>query len=191
MATESGVGAKLATVRTALGLSQETLAERSAMDASALGRIERGEAEPSLAELIRLTRALGVRLGTLVDDETELGPVITRRDGARKVGRVRISGPGGEDGAIGFFSLASGKASRHMEPFLLDVEPAAAGDDGLSSHEGEEFLFVLHGSIELRYGSAAHLLGEGDSVYFDSIVPHRVRGVAQTARVLAVVYAPM
>jgi mannose-6-phosphate isomerase-like protein (cupin superfamily) len=188
---EKGVGAKLATVRAALGLSPETLAGRSAMDAADLGRIERGEAEPSLAELIRLTRALGVRLGTLVDDETELGPVITRRDGARKVGRVRTPGPAGKDGAIGFFSLASGKASRHMEPFLLDVEPAAGGDDGLSSHEGEEFLYVLEGEVELRYGSAAHLVGAGDSVYFDSIVPHRVRGVGRTARVLAVVYAPM
>lgn len=191
MAADDRIGEKLNTVRTSLGLSLEALAERSSCDVATLRKLESGEAVPSLSDLIRLTRALGVRLGTLLDDEDELGPVITRKDEARGVHRMRLPGTAGAAGVLQFFSLAAGKASRHMEPFLITAEPGGAGEDVFSSHEGEEFLHVLAGSIELRYGTATHTLSEGDSVYFDSIVPHRVRAAGTTpARVLAVVYAP-
>ena len=92
---------------------------------------------------------------------------------------------------LGFFSLASGKVARHMEPFLIDVQPATAGDHKLSSHEGEEFLFVLEGAIEVEYGKETRVLAAGDSIYYDSIVPHQVRAAdGASAKILAVVYAP-
>jgi transcriptional regulator with XRE-family HTH domain len=189
--TDSRIGAKMTTLRESLGLSTADLAERSGCDAATIERLESGEAAPSLAPLIRLTRAMGVRLGTLLDDETELGPIVTRRDEAEQVQRVRSLETAGDAGVLGFFSLASGKASRHMEPFLIDVEPADTGEHKLSSHEGEEFLFVLDGAIEVEYGKERHVLQTGDSIYYDSIVPHQVRaaGVAP-AKILAVVYAP-
>ncbi len=191
MATDDTIGGKLATVRESLGLTPESLAERGGCDAGTVRRIESGEVAPSLALLIRLTRAMGVRLGTLLDDEAALGPVLTRRDEARPVGRVRGLGAAGEPGGLGFLSLASGKTSRHMEPFIVEVEPGGPAEDPGSSHEGEELLFVLEGTVDLRYGASTYTLGEGDSIYYDSIVPHRVRAVgASPARLLAVVYAP-
>ncbi|GHU86460.1 hypothetical protein FACS189473_5690 [Spirochaetia bacterium] len=77
-----------------------------------------------------------------------------------------------------------------MEPFIVDIE--ADAEQGKSSHEGEEFIHVLEGSLALEYGAASHTLNEGDSVYYDSIVPHRVlAGGGKPARILAVIYTPV
>jgi quercetin dioxygenase-like cupin family protein len=77
-----------------------------------------------------------------------------------------------------------------MEPFLIDVKPHA-GAPVLSTHEGEEFIFVLDGEIEVSYGTETHRLGAGDSIYYDSIVPHHLHAAGEKdAKILAVVYAP-
>lgn len=189
MATDSRIGSKVATVRESLGLTREQLAERSACDVATIDRIEAGEIVPSLAPLIKISRALGVRLGTLLDDDTNVGPVVTRADEATEVARLKSLETGGAGGTLDFFSLAAGKTARHMEPFLIDVNPAA--DRSLSSHEGEEFLFVLSGELEVAYGKDVHVLGAGDSIYYDSIVPHQVRAAGDSpVRILAVVHTP-
>lgn len=76
-----------------------------------------------------------------------------------------------------------------MEPFMVDIE--SHSEQAKSSHEGEEFIYVLSGAITLEYGSDTHRLDQGDSVYYDSIVPHRILpGTAQQAQILAVIYSP-
>lgn len=61
-----------------------------------------------------------------------------------------------------------------MEPFIIDVTPTDVTDFVLSSHEGEEFIMVMEGVMEIRYGKNSYILEEGDSIYYDSIVPHHV-----------------
>jgi transcriptional regulator with XRE-family HTH domain len=189
MSEDVRVGGKIATVRDSLGLSVEELAERSGCEAALIRRIEVGELSPSLAPLIKIARVLGVRLGTLLDDATGLGPVICRRDQAAGVTRMRSLETGAGAGTLDFFSLAPGKSARHMEPFLVTVHPGAGVP---STHEGEELLYVLEGRVEVAYGKDVHALGPGDSIYYDSIVPHRVTAAGGAdARLLAVVYAPL
>jgi len=78
-----------------------------------------------------------------------------------------------------------------MEPFIVDIEPGKQSDFMLSSHEGEEFIFALDGVVEINYGKEIYKLGKGDSIYLDSIVLHNVHaGNNQSARILAVIYAP-
>jgi transcriptional regulator with XRE-family HTH domain len=189
--TENRIGRKITTLRESLQLSRDELAERCDCDASVIEGLEGGQIAPSLAPLIKITRALGVRLGTLLDDDAGVGPVITRRDDAEEVARLKSLETSSDGGVLDFFSLAQGKAARHMEPFLIDVNPAKAGSHGLSSHEGEEFIFVLDGKIEIEYGKDLHVLDPGDSIYYDSVVPHQLRSHGGApARILAVVYAP-
>jgi transcriptional regulator with XRE-family HTH domain len=188
---ENRIGRKITTLRESLGLSPDELAERCDCDLGVIKGLEGGDIAPSLAPLIKITRALGVRLGTLLDDDTNVGPVVTRRDEAEAVRRVKSLATASDAGVLDFFSLASGKTARHMEPFLIDVEPGSAGHHTLSSHEGEEFLYILGGQVEIEYGKDLYVLSEGDSIYYDSIVPHQVRGHGEAAaRMLAVVYAP-
>ncbi len=189
--TDNRIGAKLTTLREALGLSVEQLAERSGTDVGTVTQLESGAIAPSLAPLIKLTRALGVRLGTLLDDDTNVGPVVTRKSEAEQVARLKSLETSSDGGVLDFFSLAQGKTSRHMEPFIITVNPADAGNHKLSSHEGEEFIYVLEGRIEIEYGKDILSLDAGDTIYYDSIVPHQVRAAASApARILAVVYAP-
>jgi quercetin dioxygenase-like cupin family protein len=77
-----------------------------------------------------------------------------------------------------------------MEPFLIDVQPRNGEHPPLSSHEGEEFIYVLEGRIEINYGKTDYTLEAGDSIYYDSIVPHDVHALGGNARILAVVYTP-
>jgi transcriptional regulator with XRE-family HTH domain len=185
--TDDRIGEKVATVRESLGLSCEQLAERSGCDVAVIQGIEAGDLIPSLAPLIKISRALGVRLGTLLDDETQVGPIVTRADDASAAARITSLETGTGEGTLDFFSLAAGKTARHMEPFLIDVHPGE--EHSLSSHEGEEFLYVLSGGLEVAYGKDVHTLGVGDSIYYDSIVPHEVRAAGKApARILAVLY---
>jgi transcriptional regulator with XRE-family HTH domain len=189
MAVDTRVGEKVATVRESLGLSREQLAERSECEVLVIERIEAGEVVPSLAPLIKISRALGVRLGTFLDDDVLIGPVVTRAEEAAEVARLKSLETGVGAGTLEFFSLAAGKTARHMDPFLIDVHPGE--DESLSSHEGEEFLYVLSGELEVAYGKDLHILAAGDSIYYDSIVPHQVRAAGGApARILGVVYAP-
>jgi transcriptional regulator with XRE-family HTH domain len=175
-----------------LQLSQEQLAERCDCDVSTIAGLEDGQLAPSLAPLIKITRALGVRLGTLLDDDTGVGPVVTRKDAADATSRLKSLETSSDAGVLDFFSLAEGKAARHMEPFLITVSPAENGNHSLSSHEGEEFVYIIDGEIEVEYGKDLHVLAAGDSIYYDSIVPHQLRAHgASGAHILAVVYAPV
>jgi quercetin dioxygenase-like cupin family protein len=79
-----------------------------------------------------------------------------------------------------------------MEPFLIDIKPSSRNEPILSSHEGEEFIFVLQGSITINYGKEIHILHKGDSIYYDSIVYHLVSALnGEPAQIVAVVYTPL
>jgi transcriptional regulator with XRE-family HTH domain len=190
--SDNRTGEKLTTLRESLGLSVAELAERSGCDVFMIEQLEGGEIAPSLAPLIKITRALGCRLGTLLDDDTNVGPVVTRSGEAEAVRRVKSLETSSDAGVLDFFSLAAGKTARHMEPFLIDVNPSTAEERTLSTHEGEEFIYVMDGSVAIEYGKDEIVLETGDSIYYDSIVPHEVRAAGTTAaRILAVVYAPV
>jgi quercetin dioxygenase-like cupin family protein len=190
MTSTVNVGAKLTQIREARQLSIGQLAERSDLPEALIQEIEAGDFIPSLTPLIKIGRALGVRLGTFLDDAENPGPIINRTgqltDAVRFAGKSRAS-----SGELDFHALAQGKSGRSMEPFLIDIFPGTDTSHPLSTHEGEEFMYVLGGQIEVSYGKEHHRLQEGDSIYLDSIVPHHVHAYGDTpARILAVVYAP-
>ncbi|MGL6297542.1 MAG: cupin domain-containing protein, partial [Methanobacteriaceae archaeon] len=148
------------------------------------------EIVPSLNPLIKLARALGVRLGTFLDDAPETGPVLVENGKSKQV--VYFSGEENKTDLKGmeFNSLAADKVDRHMEPFLIDVD-SKKGDHELSSHEGEEFIYVLDGDIEIQYGQDSYNLSKGDSIYYDSIVPHHLHSNGTKAKILAVIHTPI
>ena len=190
MAEKNTIGGKLMLVRESRKLSQDQLADRAGLKAEMVKEIESGALIPSLGPLIRIARALGVRLGTFLDDQENVGPVVVRAGEKRKVMHVSDKNhPGHSD--LDFFSLAANKSGRHMEPFLIDIHPSSAQEIKMSAHEGEEFIFVFSGEVEITYGTETHRLSAGDSIYYDSIVAHSVHCAGdRPAQILAVVYAP-
>ncbi len=185
------VGEKIKQIRELKKVSLEELAERSGIEITMVQKIEQEPNVPSLAPLIKIARALGVRLGTFLDDSDSYGPVVVR-SGQHHQGLRFTSQTNDSREHLNFFSLAFDKAGRNMEPFIVDIEPGQQSDYMLSSHEGEEFIYVLNGEIEINYGKEIFILSKGDSIYLDSIVMHNVHANNnQAAQILAVVYAPL
>ena len=192
MADDNRLGEKIVTLRTAHHLSSRDLADRCGCDVSVIEGLERGELPASLAPLIKITRALGVRLGTLMDDDENLGPAYIDRAQMEEVAKVKTLETASDAGDLSYFSLAAGRPSRHMDPFIITVDPSGATDHELVGHEGEEWLFGMEGSIEIEYGKDVYVLHPGESIYYDCIVPHQVRAHdGQKAKFLAVVYTPI
>ncbi len=186
------LGTKISTLRTSLGLTQSELAERCSCETTLIEELESGKVAPSLAPLIKITRALGVRLGTLMDDDDAIGPVHMKADEIVEGTRMHDLETFSDAGALHFFSLAEGRTSRHMDPFMITISPSGESDHELSQHEGEEFLYAIEGCIEIEYGKKTYVLRPGESIYYDSIVPHQVRAYeGQSAKFLAVVYTPL
>jgi len=185
------VGEKISTLCTDKNISREELSDRSGLTVEQIDLIENSDTIPSLSPLIKIARALGVRLGTFLDDSEELGPVVHFHSETQKPATFS-SQLSSANSHLDFFSLAARKTGRHMEPFLIDIKPSSTNEPILSSHEGEEFIFVLKGSIKINYGKEVHVLHPGDSIYYDSIVDHLVSALnAQAAQIVAVVYTPM
>lgn len=192
MSGDNKLGSKITTLRTALHLSQQDLADRCSCDVSVIEGLENGALPPSLAPLIKITRALGVRLGTLMDDDENLGPVYINMEQMEEVTRLKSMETNSDAGDLSYFSLAAGRPSRHMDPFIITITPSGETNHELVGHEGEEWLYGLEGEIEIEYGKELYVLHPGESIYYDSIVPHQVRAYeGQEAKFLAVVYTPI
>jgi len=185
------VGEKISTLCADKNISKEELSDRSGLSVDQIELIENSDTIPSLSPLIKIARALGVRLGTFLDDCEELGPVVHKHSDTQKPATFS-SQLSSANSHLDFFSLAARKTGRHMEPFLIDIKPSSTNEPILSSHEGEEFIFVLQGAVKINYGKEVHVLHKGDSIYYDSIVDHLVSALnGETAQIVAVVYTPM
>ena len=186
------IGEKIKSIRESKNLSIQEVAERAALNTGQIERIENNEDFPSLAPLIKIARVLGVRLGTFLDDQSELGPVVTRKKDNSEGNIIRFTNSAAhEKKNMEYYALSQDKSGRHMEPFLINIYPTEDVDFVLSTHEGEEFIYVLEGIIEINYGKNTYILEEGDSIYYDSIIAHHVHaGSDSVAKILGVVYTP-
>ncbi len=165
------------------------LARTTGLDADFITTMLDEDVYPPLGPLMKIARALGVRLGTFLDDQDSGDPYIVRQ--AEREAEFSVLAGKNKTAALNFYALGKGKTDRHMEPFFVEILPESAKDKTLSSHEGEEFIAVISGAIEVIYGNDRHVLNAGDSVYYNSIVPHYVSCASETkAEIHAVIYIP-
>ena len=170
-------------------LDAEELARRSGLDADFVLAVEEHRTTPSLGALLKISRALGIRLANFLDDEIARDPLVFKA--GERVGRERTELGSGKDvpESLVFYSLGKGKIDRHMEPFFIEVLPQPAGRVKVSVHEGEEFIAVISGQIELQYGAETCILSPGDSAYYSSDVPHRLVALNDVkAEIYAILY---
>ena len=187
MADDGRVAARIRSYRERLQLTPAALAAKSGVGESVIAAVEAGDVYPSLGVLVKLARALGQRLGTFMDDQYRPDPVIVRADA--RVEEAAAHKAGAVEG-FRYFPLARGKTDRHLEPFYIEIPADAAAP--VSSHEGEEFIVVMSGKVELVYGGAAQVLSPGDSACYNSVVEHVVRASGgQPAAIYAVVFMPV
>ncbi len=180
----ANLGPKLKALRQERGLTLQEVSDRCGVAVSTLSKIENGHVSGTVSTMLKIARGLGVLFDELLEHESEAPPPTARlvRTNAGEVDRFPTE----------FYDYdvhSSALVGRHMLPLVIAVktrQPPPRVD--WSTHEGEEFLLVLEGRIELHTEHYAPItLEPGDSVYFDSLMRHAYVSVGDgDARVASV-----
>ena len=186
MKENNKVGERIRTYREKLDMSVYDLAQRSGVDEKIVNAIEKGEVLPALGVLTKISRALGQRLGTFMDDQYKPDPIVTR---AAEIAAANVTGEGVNTLGYSSYSLALGKPDRHMDPFRIEF--AANGVNEVSSHEGEGLIICIAGEVELTYGAEKTVLKAGDTAYYNAVVKHGLRALnGEPASIYGIVFMP-
>jgi transcriptional regulator with XRE-family HTH domain len=181
------VGERIRKLRELKGLSLADVSQRTGISEEMLQSIEADAVAPPLGTLTKLARALEMKMGYLLTGGESRSFVITRKDERQPVSRHAAE----QQSKYGYsyLSLSPGMRDRNMEPFLVTLSPTVDEMPG-SVHEGEEFIFVLEGEMEVTIGEHREVLYPGDSIYYHSSIPHLVKcHQNKPTRILAVLFA--
>jgi transcriptional regulator with XRE-family HTH domain len=182
----TSIGQRVRLVREEKGMTTEDVGQRTGLSPNYLGQIEADELSPPLGVLIKIAKALDMKLGRFIS-AGEVKPFTVVRKHERRIVSRYTSAQGDQYGYT-YESLAPDKKDRHMEPFMVTLMPSKARKE-LSTHEGQEFIYVLEGAMEVTLEDFTEVLYPGDSIYYDSTIPHLVRCHADKETViLAVLY---
>lgn len=158
------LGEKLRELRARSGWTLDELARLTSLSKSYLSRLEDGDRQPSLAALLSISRAFGVSLAALFEGEkASRAEVVTRADQTR---------PQPGNGLI-YRALSSGARPVSMQPVRVTVPAARTGTERYQ-HDGEEWLYVLSGTLQLTLTNDTFTLSPGDAAHFDAREPHRL-----------------
>ncbi len=158
------LGAKLRATRQAAHLSVEALAAKSGVSSGLISQLERGQGNPSFLTLRRLASSLGVPLGHFLEGPDSSSAMVVRA-GERK----RLQLPT-ENGLV--YELLTPNLQGALEVLRSQIPPGFDNRDRPFQHTGEECVYMLTGSLRVCVGSSEFVLDEGDSITYDSGVPH-------------------
>jgi transcriptional regulator with XRE-family HTH domain len=182
-----GVGERIRKLRELKKLSPGDISQRTGISERMLESIEADATAPPLGTLIKLARALEMKMGYLLTTAEPRPFVITRKDERKPVSRHAAEQQ--RKYGYSYLSLSPGMRDRNMEPFLVTLSPAAEEMPG-SAHEGEEFIYVLEGETEVIIGQHREVLYPGDTIYYHSSIPHVVKcHQGKPSKILAVLFA--
>jgi transcriptional regulator with XRE-family HTH domain len=186
---ELQIGLKIRRLRQERRMTLQDLATATGLSKPLLSQIENEQVIPPLGTLLRIAKAFKVALQFFFQDEGDNEKcILTRAGESRRMYRRPAQDETPQPYA--YHSLAFGKKHRNMEPFLVEFEPRQCHEGLQVSHEGEEFLFLLEGALELHYGEQVMTMAPGDSVYYDSAEPHGYVATADgLTRAVAVIYS--
>jgi len=184
------LGSQIRQLRLKKGLTLKDISLLSGLSKPLLSQIENNIAAPPIATLLKISKALGVNIGYFFQECQSPDCIVLVRSQDRREVMRRIHE---EASSVGYRyeSLAYPKTEKHMEPFLVEIEPRNEKELIFYNHQGEEFLYVLDGEMEFRAAEKVVELKTGDSLYFESHIPHALRALGgRKASILAVVYEP-
>jgi len=180
------VGESVKEIREKKGLSLKDIFQRTGLQPEFLMDVEKGKISPPLGAIIKLAKALEMKMGYFISGAENLPYTVVRKNDRKLISRY--DSKKSQTYGYEFISLAPHKKDRHMEPFLVTLEPSNIEER--STHDGQEFIFVLEGTMEVRLGEKTHLLEPGDAIYYDSTVSHLVKCHGRDkVKILAVLYA--
>lgn len=182
-APAEGLGGRLRAAREQVGISLRELARRVGVSASLISQIETDKVQPSVGTLYAIVSELDASM-----DQIVFGPDLPERDEATEAEEPAGSGPGGllvqRAGDRDAADLASGVRWERLTPvplpgaeFLYVVYQPGAESNAAGTyqrHAGREWSIVLRGTLHVSVAFDEFVLGPGDSISYDSTVPHRL-----------------
>jgi mannose-6-phosphate isomerase-like protein (cupin superfamily) len=175
------IGARLRALRDIFDISIEKMAQTMKISVDEYTAFESGQRDFSFSFLQNAAQIFGVDVVDIISGES---PKLTKCALVRKGEGYDIE----RRKAYDYKHLAFTFSSKKADPFLVTVEPKQGEKPTLHSHDGQEFNYMVSGKMEFHFDNIVYELNEGDSVYFDSGVPHAMKAIGeQPAKFLAVV----
>jgi quercetin dioxygenase-like cupin family protein/DNA-binding XRE family transcriptional regulator len=167
----------------------QDVADRTGLSKPFLSQIENDHVIPPIATLLKLAKAFDVGLAHFFQDDIVDDKIAITRHHER----VRVERrPHQRKGEVNYLyeALDTKKANKQMEPFLVEIPAQETGEMVFMTHEGEEFLHVLQGTLEFRTVHRVEVLKAGDSIYFESNLSHSFRCLGEEpAKAMVVVWS--
>ncbi len=181
------IGEKIRDLRKKAGLVLQDLSDRTGLSKPLLSQIEKEMVSPPIATLLKISKALNTNISFFFqDDGSEERVVVVRKDESKVIDSRYF---GREESGYYYEALAYKKPKKYMEPFLVEFKRKRPERLSYFSHDGEEFIYLLEGKLEFRTEDQQYLLDPGDSLYFESSIPHAYRALGRkNAKALTVVY---
>ncbi len=178
------IGGEIRKLRKEKGYTLKELAQRTGFSTALLSQIENNVVSPPISTLWIIANALEIRLAHFFQQTplNEQDYFIVRKGKGRLMTRKE------SQMILTYESLGYGKEDRTMEPLIIHFKgDEDRVDQDTMSHTGEEFLYVLSGEVSVEYGDQHFVLYPGDSILFESVVPHKVYG-QKGSTALVVIY---
>lgn len=181
------IGDKLRALRLKKSMGLVELGRHTGLSAAMLSKVERGKLFPTLPTLLRIALVFSVGLEYFFSDDQKRHVLAIVRRAQRK----RFPERPDERGISFYFeSLDFAAVERKLNAYYAEFQPLQPGKARLHHHAGVEFLSVLRGKLELHIGIEDHVIESGDSIYFDSSLPHSYRRVGQKTCSAIVITVP-
>jgi len=174
------IGTRIRTIRTMRGLSSAELAKAAGVSRGLISQIELDRANPSIDTLRRVAAALESPIAAFFDEANANGIVV--RSVERRTMRIPASGL--------TYQLLTPDLNRQIEFILIELEPGQGGTRHAYGHPGEEAALVLEGQLHVWIGEEEQVLEAGDSISFNSGVPHRIANLGKAKTVLVSAITP-
>lgn len=172
------VGKKIKKARTDKKMTYDTLANETGFSVDFLKKVESGKLTPPVGSLLQISRALEIDSGDLLKEDDD------RMQDRIKAFTKRTD-------SYAYTTLTPGAENKHLKAFRVKID-AMKDHKGVSyNHAGEEFVYVLAGTIEVVVGEHVNTLGPGDSLHFNSGIQHHLRNIGDSdAELIVVIYNP-
>lgn len=177
----NSLGKRIQAVREDRKMTCADLARAIGASRSLISQIERDTANPSIETLRRIAAALRVPIAVLFEEGPIQQRLVVRKD-ERKTLRVPKSKL--------VYQLLTPDLNRRIEFIWIELEPGEKGPKMPFAHEGEECALVLQGELHVWVDGEEHVLREGDSISFDSGLPHALANLGSEKAVMVTAITP-
>jgi transcriptional regulator with XRE-family HTH domain len=175
------VGLRLREEREKSGMSLQKLASKSGVSAGTIYKIEVGKLVPSIAIFLKIVKSLNKKVSFFLDERNDIGEISLIRSKDRKISHFSKFNIG---------SIPPGIINAQMSGNIFFIQQGGESGKTPLSHPGEEIIFIIDGTLELKIREESFILRKGDSIQFHCKIPHRWKNLGKKGTVAIQICTP-